>query len=104
MPHRLKRPLTEKLSKNFFSDPSSGGVSCARTGKVAIADNIDKSKQGEEVFQESKSLLFKTLRVQRIYDEENKTVLYVTYNTRLNKSDDDNSSRFKSSLCAVNLE
>jgi catabolite regulation protein CreA len=100
------RPITEKLSGgNFFNDPSYASVACARTGgTVSIADNIAKGPQGEEVFEESRSLLFKTLRVQRVYDEEKKTVVYVSYNTRLDKNDDTNKSRFKSSLCAVNLE
>eukprot|EP00536_Pseudo-nitzschia_multiseries_P013880 jgi/Psemu1/327346/estExt_fgenesh1_pg.C_6270002 len=100
------RPMTEKLSKgNFFNDPSYASVACARTGqKVAIASNINKTPQGEEVFEESRSLLFKTLRVQRVYDEETNTAVYVSYNTRLDKNDDTNKSRFKSSLCAVNLE
>jgi catabolite regulation protein CreA len=100
------RPITEKLSGgNFFNDPSYASVACARTGNtVSIADNIAKGPQGEEVFEESRSLLFKTLRVQRVYDEEKKTVVYVSYNTRLDKNDDSNKSRFKSSLCAVNLE
>lgn len=100
------RPVTEKFSKgNFFNDPSSASVSCARTGqKVAIASNINKTPQGEEVFEESRSLLFKTLRVQRVYDEEKQTAVYVSYNTRFDKNDDSNKSRFKSSLCAVNLE
>lgn len=100
------RPVTEKFSKgNFFNDPSYASVACARTGqKVAIADNINKTPQGEEVFEESRSLLFKTLRVQRVYDEDKKTAVYVSYNTRLDKNDDSNKSRFKSSLCAVNLD
>lgn len=100
------RPVTEKFSKgNFFNDPSYASVACARTGqKVAIASNINKTPQGEEVFEESRSLLFKTLRVQRVYDEEKKTAVYVSYNTRLDKNDDSNKSRFKSSLCAVNLD
>ena len=68
------RPMTEKFSKkNFFNDPSYASVACARTGeKVAIASNINKTPQGEEVFEESRSLLFKTLRVQRVYDEGTK--------------------------------
>ena len=68
------RPVTEKFSKgNFFNDPSQASVACARTGqKVAIASNINKTPQGEEVFEESRSLLFKTLRVQRVYDEDKK--------------------------------
>jgi catabolite regulation protein CreA len=68
------RPVTEKLSKgNFFNDPSQASVACARTGTpVAIASNIAKGSDGEEVFKESRSLLFKTLRVQRVYDEDKK--------------------------------
>jgi len=99
----FQKPITEKLNKGFFSDPTTASISCAKTGKVSIADNINTSTAGEEVFKESKSLLFKNLRVDRIYDQETNTVVYVSYNTRLNKSDDDNKSRFASSLCAVNL-
>jgi catabolite regulation protein CreA len=99
------RPITEKLSgANLFNDPAYASVACAKTAKVvAIADTIAKGPGGEEVFEESRSLLFKTLRVQRIYDTDTNTVVYVSFNTRLDKNDDTNKSRFKSSLCAVNL-
>jgi catabolite regulation protein CreA len=100
----FERPLTEKLAGNFFNDPSSASVGCAKTGPISIADNIAKGKGGEEVFEESRSLLFKTLRVQRIYDEEEKAMVYVSFNTRLDKNDDANKSRFTSSICAVGLE
>mmetsp|Transcript_26396 Transcript_26396/g.58638 ORF Transcript_26396/g.58638 Transcript_26396/m.58638 type:complete len:235 (-) Transcript_26396:1489-2193(-) len=100
----FQKPLTEKISKGqLFSDPSFASVSCARTGPITIADNIAKGKQGEEVFEESKSLLFKTLRVQRIYDEERGVVVYVSFNTRLDKNSDSNKARFKSSTCAIGL-
>jgi catabolite regulation protein CreA len=63
--------LTEQLSEDFFSDPSYASVGCARTTsrrlKLLIL-SIHRAQE-EEVFEESKSLLFKTLRVQRIYDE-----------------------------------
>jgi len=100
----FQRPLAERLSKDFFSDPSYASVSCAKTGPVQIADNIAMGKEGEEVFEESRSLLFKTLRVQRVYDKETNTMVYVSFNTRFDKSEDTNKSRFKSSICAVNLE
>lgn len=100
----FQRPLTERLSKDFFNDPSNASVSCAKTGKIQIADNIALSKSGEEVFEESRSLLFKSLRVQRVFDQEKNTMVYVSFNTRLDKSDDGNKSRFASSLCAVNLD
>jgi catabolite regulation protein CreA len=100
----FQRPLNERLTKDFFNDPSFASVACAKTGPVAIADNIAIGKGGEEVFEENRSLLFKQLRVQRIYDKEKNTVIYVSFNTRLDKNSDDNKSRFKSSVCAVNLD
>lgn len=100
----FERPLTERLQKDFFSDPSFASVGCTKTGMVKVADNIGLGPQGEEVFEESRSLLFKTLRVQRIYDKEKNTVIYVSFNTRLDKNSDTNKSRFKSSTCAVGLE
>jgi catabolite regulation protein CreA len=100
----FQRPLNERLTKDFFSDPSFAAVACAKTGPVAIADNIATGKGGEEVFEENRSLLFKQLRVQRIYDKEKNTVIYVSFNTRLDKNSDENKSRFKSSVCAVNLD
>eukprot|EP00544_Gedaniella_sp_CCMP2646_P005492 CAMPEP_0202480462 /NCGR_PEP_ID=MMETSP1361-20130828/443_1 /ASSEMBLY_ACC=CAM_ASM_000849 /TAXON_ID=210615 /ORGANISM="Staurosira complex sp., Strain CCMP2646" /LENGTH=221 /DNA_ID=CAMNT_0049107899 /DNA_START=16 /DNA_END=681 /DNA_ORIENTATION=- len=99
----FQRPLTERLSKDFFSDPSDASVTCVKTGTIQIADNIATVKNGEEVFEESRSLLFKSLRVQRIYDREKNTIVYVSFNTRLDKNADTNKSRFKSSLCAINL-
>lgn len=99
----FQRPITERLNKGFFNDPSTASVACAKTGKVKIADNINKSTAGEEVFQESRSILFKNLRVQRVYDVDTNTIVYVSFNTRLDKGDDENKSRFASSLCAVNL-
>ena len=99
----FQRPLAERLQKDFFSDPSVASVGCAKTGPVKMSPSIAKGKGGEEVFEEAKSLLFKTLRVQRLYDEETNTVVYVSFNTRLDKSEDGNKSRFKSSVCAVNL-
>ena len=66
-----------------------------------LADNINKSKEGEEVFEQARSLLFKTVRIRRIYDEEAQTLIYVSYSTRLNKDDDDNNSRFKTTTCAI---
>lgn len=45
-----------------FADPSDMGISCRQTGPISAADiaKIDKSKNGEVVFTESLSILFKT--------------------------------------------
>ncbi|GMH51440.1 hypothetical protein TL16_g01011 [Triparma laevis f. inornata] len=103
----FQRPITERISSGgaFFNDPSFASVGCVKTspGKVTVSDKVNKNLGGEEVFEEAKSILFKTLRVQRVYDTETNTVVYVSFNTRLDKSEDSNKSRFKSSICAVNL-
>eukprot|EP00638_Chattonella_subsalsa_P008727 CAMPEP_0117757922 /NCGR_PEP_ID=MMETSP0947-20121206/15052_1 /TAXON_ID=44440 /ORGANISM="Chattonella subsalsa, Strain CCMP2191" /LENGTH=150 /DNA_ID=CAMNT_0005577973 /DNA_START=221 /DNA_END=673 /DNA_ORIENTATION=+ len=100
----FSRPITERLQKDFFSDPSSASVTCVKTGPMKLADNIDKSKQGEDVFTEAKSLLFKSIKVKRVYDADTNTVIYVSYSDKLLKDQDDNKSRFKSSLCALHVE
>lgn len=100
----FQRPLNERLKKDFFNDPSFASVTCVKTGPISISDNINKSKGGEEVFEENRSLLFKQLRVQRVFDVEKNTVVYDSFNTRLDKKSDDNNSRFKSSICAINLD
>jgi len=96
--------VTERLQKNFFSDPTQASISCAKTGKIKVADDIYKGKEGEDVFEQARSLLFKSLRVRRIYDEESQTLIYVSYSTRLNKDDDDNKSRFKTTTVAVHID
>ena len=67
-----------------FADPSDMGISCRQTGPISAADiaKIDKSKHGEVVFTESLSTLFKTLKVRRIYDAPNQTLLYLSYSTK----------------------
>lgn len=72
-------------------------------GPVTIAPDIAKGKEGEEVFEQARSLLFKTLRVRRLYDEETNTLVYISYSTRLNKDEDDNKSRFKTTSCALHI-
>lgn len=67
-----------------FADPSDMGISCRQTGPITAAQLslIDKSKNGEVVFSESLSILFKSLKVRRIYDQDNQTLLYLSYSTK----------------------
>ena len=62
------------------------------------------SKDGEEVFSEQKSLIFKSLKVRRFVDEPGKSVVYAVYSQRIDKGEDTNNSRFKSNLCAVHVD
>jgi len=100
----FEKPMTEKLLAGHpFSDPASTALACVQTGVVTDKQlaSVDRSVSGEEVFEENKSLIFKTVRVRRVLDADKGTLLYSAFSTRLNKGDDANKSRFKSSLCAV---
>ncbi len=62
-----------------------------------MISKIDKRKFGEVVFKKSKSIFFKTMKVRRIYDPENQTLLYFSYTTR------ETDRSFKHSLSTVPL-
>ena len=101
----FQRPVTEKLAKgDVFSDPSQGGLTCSRAGKVVVTSAASRSLDGEEVFSESRSLVFKSLKVRRLVDKEGQNVVYAVYSQRLDKNEDANNSRFKSNLCAVHVD
>lgn len=82
-----------------LSDPSDSSISCRQTGDITpeMIAKIDKSKSGEVVFKQSKSIFFKTMKVRRIYDPENQTLLYLSYTTK------ETDGSFKHSLSTVPL-
>lgn len=82
-----------------FSDPSDSAISCRQTGQITtqMINEIDKSKSGDVVFKKSKSIFFKTMKIRRVYDSENQTLMYVSYSTK------ETSGSFKHSLSTVPL-
>ncbi|PJC87373.1 catabolite regulation protein CreA [Vibrio sp. HA2012] len=82
-----------------LADPSDSSISCRQTGDITpeMIAKIDKSKSGEVVFKKSKSIFFKTMKVRRIYDSENQTLLYLSYTTK------ETDGSFKHSLSTVPL-
>ena len=67
-----------------FSDPSDMSIACRQTRPITAEQlqEIDRSKSGEVVFKSSKSILFKSLKVRRIYDAKTRTLLYLSYSTK----------------------
>jgi len=99
----FERPITEKLTSNFFDDPSSSSITCVKIGDVNIADSkIDESSGGEEIFKENKNLFLKEVKVNRVFDKDTNTLIYTSYSTRFDKNNDNNKGRYKSSMCAIN--
>jgi CreA protein len=82
-----------------FSDPSNNSVSCRQSGPITagMIAAIDKSKSGEVLFERSKSIFLKTLKIRRIYDEQSQTLLYLAYTTK------ETSGSYHHSLSAVPL-
>ena len=75
----FRRGLIDRLANgNWFEDPSNSALECQQTGPIRIGD-IDRSKSGEDVFRAGRSIILKSLRVKRIYDEANQTLIYVAH-------------------------
>lgn len=82
-----------------LADPSDSSIACRQTGDITLAmiANIDKSKSGDVVFKKSKSVLFKNMKIRRIFDQQNQTLMYLAYSTK------ETSGSFKHSLSTVPL-
>ncbi|MEW9921656.1 CreA family protein [Marimonas sp. MJW-29] len=75
----FERGIIDRLQKgNWFEDPSNSSISCRQTGTIEIGD-IARGDEGEDVFSERRSILFKTLRVKRIFDEANNALIYISH-------------------------
>ena len=66
----------------FFSDPSNSSIACRQTGPIVIGD-IERDEEGEEVFSQRTSLVLKSVKVTRIYDEEHETLVYLSHATEV---------------------
>lgn len=81
----FSRSVIDRLSQgNWFEDPSNSAIECSQTGPIRLGD-VSTSTDGEDVFSESRSLIFKSLRVKRIYDEENQVLIYLAHANELSE-------------------
>ena len=81
----FSRSMLDRLSQgNWFEDPSNSAIECAQPGPIAL-DQIKRGASGEDVFSQSRSLVFKSLRVKRIYDEENRVLIYLAHANELSE-------------------
>ena len=61
-------------------DTSDASIACRQVGPITIKE---KFKDGEEVFTERRSLLFKKMRVARFLDQPRNTLVYLVYSDKL---------------------
>lgn len=77
------RSVIDRLSKgDWFQNPSNGSISCGITGPVTIG-RIAMDKNGETVFKQRQSVIFKKLAVRRVYDAENDALVYLVYSKKI---------------------
>ena len=73
------RSIYDRLTNgSWFEDPSYSAIDCTQTGPITLGD-IDKSAAGEDIFSERTSLIFKSLRITRIYDAKTRTLIYLAH-------------------------
>ncbi|MBU1175525.1 MAG: CreA family protein [Alphaproteobacteria bacterium] len=79
------RSLIDRLQQgNWFEDPSNSSIDCVQTGPIVIG-RIALDRDGEEVFQAKRSLILKTLAVNRIYDKDHNALIYLAHTRELNQ-------------------
>jgi CreA protein len=61
-------------------DTSDASIACRQIGPIKINGEI---KDGERVFDERRSLVFKTLQVVRFFDSKRNVLVYVAYSNRI---------------------
>ena len=61
-------------------DRAEASLACRQTGPISFKGDL---KDGEEVFKERTSLVFKTMQVVRFLDKKRNTLVYLVYSDRL---------------------
>lgn len=61
-------------------DTSDAAIACRQVGPIEIVGDL---KDGEQVFTERRSILFKTLQVVRFFDKPHNTLVYLIYSDKL---------------------
>lgn len=61
-------------------DRAEASIACRQVGPIEIKKPL---KNGEEVFKERTSLVFKTMQVVRFFDQERNTLIYLVYSDRV---------------------
>jgi CreA protein len=77
------RGLIDRFQKgNWFEQPSDSSIACRQTGAITIGD-ISMDEEGEEVFNQGISLIWKQQVVNRIFDKKNNTLIYLSHSRQV---------------------
>ncbi len=78
----VSRAVTGGISGGLglAENTSDASIACRQTGPIAMRGELE---EGEEVFSQRSSILFKELHVVRFFDEARNTLVYLTYSEKL---------------------
>ncbi|HCT99130.1 MAG TPA: hypothetical protein DF614_03405 [Methylococcaceae bacterium] len=71
-----------KGAVGLAEDPSEASIACRQVGPIDTS-SVAKLKNGDIVFKESRSLIFKTLQVVRFLDKKRNVLIYLVYSDKL---------------------
>jgi dienelactone hydrolase len=71
--------LDSFTARGVAEDTSDASIACRQIGPIKINGDI---MDGERVFDERRSLVFKTLQVVRFFDRQRNVLVYVAYSNR----------------------
>ena len=60
--------------------PCGASIDCRQTGPIKVRDELE---DGEEVFKQRTSLIFKSMQVVRFFDAKRKVFVYLVYSDRV---------------------
>jgi len=69
-----------KGAVGLAEDTSDASIACRQIGPIRF---LEAFEEGERVFDEHRSLAFKTLQVVRFFDRERNVLVYVSYSDRV---------------------
>ena len=77
-----------KGALGIAEDPSNASVAVRQTGPIKVNQVFD---DGEDVFTERRSLVFKRLHVSRFWDPSHQSIIYIVWSDRLIRGSPQNS-------------
>ncbi|MNC62912.1 hypothetical protein D3C75_1129900 [compost metagenome] len=69
-------------------DRAEASIACRQVGPIRFREQLE---DGEEVFKERTSLVFKTMQVVRFFDQKRNTLVYMVYSDRIIEGSPQNS-------------
>src|SRR3712207_7884702 len=93
----IRRPPRSTLFPYTTLFRSDASIACRQVGPINVNMAELKKEDGERVFSERTSLLFKTMQVVRFADVKRNVIVYLVYSDKIIEGSDRKSTRLNSS-------